>query len=166
MLSELCMDENRNKLIAGHVAAEANGNRGISLVLSDRKSHCDALQAAMSDIGIDADVLTGDTSAKGRAALSGKLTVGDVRILIATGQLIGEGFDLPGISSVILATPLKFSGRLIQYIGRALRPSPGKDCARIINFCDAEVGVLAAGAKTRTRTFKKMTGVSVVKKGC
>ncbi|MFH0996414.1 MAG: DEAD/DEAH box helicase [Pseudomonadota bacterium] len=120
MLSELCADEDRNILVASHAASEANGSSGISLVLSDRKGHCDALQAALSDIGTDADVLTGDTSTKDRMALSGKLLSGDVRILIATGQLIGEGFDLPEISSVVLATPVKFSGRLIQYIGRAI----------------------------------------------
>jgi superfamily II DNA or RNA helicase len=75
--------------------------------------------------------------------------------------LVGEGFDLPEISSVILATPLKFSWRLIQYIARALRPSPGKDCARIIDFCDARVSVLAAGARYRLRTFMGMPGVTI-----
>ncbi|MBI5591677.1 MAG: DEAD/DEAH box helicase [Deltaproteobacteria bacterium] len=160
MLSELCLDLERNKLVASHASAEANGNTGISLVLSDRKSHCDALQAALSDIGTDADVLTGDTSTRGRKALSNKLLAGDVRVLIATGQLAGEGFDLPEISSVVLATPVKFSGRLIQYIGRALRPAPGKDCARIIDFCDSRVGVLAAGAKSRARTFGQIPGVT------
>jgi len=164
MLSELCLDPERNNLVASHTADEANGNGGISLVLSDRKSHCGALQAALSDIGIDADVLTGDTSTKDRKALSDKLLAGTVRVLIATGQLIGEGFDLPAISSVILATPLKFSGRVIQYIGRALRPSPGKGHARIIDFMDSRVGVLAAGAKSRARTFGQMPGVVFVER--
>jgi len=104
--------------------------------------------------------LTGDTTGKDRTALTDRLWAGNVRILIATGQLIGEGFDLPEIASVILATPIKFSGRLIQYIGRALRPSPGKDYARIIDFCDAKVSVLAAGARSRLRSFMGMPGVT------
>jgi superfamily II DNA or RNA helicase len=163
MLSELCLDPDRNKLVASHTADEANGSRGISLVLSDRKSHCDALQAALSDIGVESDVLTGDTSAKDRKVLSDKLLAGDVRILIATGQLVGEGFDLPEISSVVLSTPVKFSGRVLQYVGRALRPSPGKDYARIIDFHDSQVGVLAKGAQSRLRTFRSMPGVSMLK---
>ncbi len=161
MLSELCLDPERNELVALRAAQEANDGSGIVLILSDRKSHCSELQAALSDIGVDADVLTGDTTGKDRAALTDRLRAGNVRILIATGQLIGEGFDLPEISSVVLATPIKFSGRLIQYIGRALRPSPGKDYARIVDFCDARVSVLAAGARSRLRTIMGMPGVTI-----
>ena len=161
MLSELCLDPERNELVALHACHEANGSSGISVVLSDRKSHCSALQAAMLSNGIDADVLTGDTTTKDRTALTDKLRAGNVRVLVATGQLIGEGFDLPEITSVILATPIKFSGRLIQYIGRALRPSPGKDHARIIDFMDSRVGVLAAGARSRLRIFMGMPGITI-----
>ena len=161
MLSQLCDDKARNKLVAQHAAGEANGNGGIALVLSDTKSHVNVLQSILSNMGVLSDVLTGDTSNGNRKALFVKIKAGDVRILIATGQLVGEGFDLPEISSVILATPLKFSGRLIQYIGRALRPSPGTDCARIIDFYDARVSVLAAGARSRLRTFMGMPGVTI-----
>lgn len=130
-------------------------------MLSDRKSHCEAIRDALSGTGIDASVLTGDTCTKDRKALADRLQNGKCRILIATGQLVGEGYDLPEISSVVLGTPLKFSGRLIQYVGRALRPSPGKDHARIIDFCDVNVGVLAGGAKSRMKTFRSMPGVSI-----
>ena len=91
-----------------HAAGEANGNGGIVLVLSDRKSHVNVLQSILSDMDVVSDVLTGDTTKGDRKTLSDKIKAGDVRILIATGQLIGEGFDLPEIASVILATPLKF----------------------------------------------------------
>jgi superfamily II DNA or RNA helicase len=160
MLSQLCEDTERNDLVAQYACHETNDSNEISLLLSDRKSHCAALQAVLSSKGIPSDVLTGDTTAKERKTLSDKLIAGNVRILIATGQLIGEGFDLPEISSVILATPLKFSGRVIQYVGRALRPSPGKDHARIIDFTDKNVGVLVAAARSRARTFSQMPGVT------
>jgi superfamily II DNA or RNA helicase len=159
MLSELCLDSERNKLVASHAHHEAVGGSGLSLVLSDRKSHCEALRAALSFYGIDAATLTGDTSTKDRKILNDKLRAGNIRVLLATGALIGEGFDLPEISSVVLATPVKFPGRLIQYVGRALRPAPGKNYARIIDFCDSGVGVLKAGAKARLRTFQAMHGL-------
>jgi len=63
-----------------------------------------------------------------------------------------RGFDLPGISTVFLGTPVKFSGRLIQYIGRALRPAPGKDMALIFDFVDNH-GVFEASAKARAYTY-------------
>jgi superfamily II DNA or RNA helicase len=162
MLSELCLDVDRNKLVASHAHHEATGGCGISLVLSDRKSHCEALRAALINNGIDADVLTGDTTAKGRKILNDKLRAANVRVLIATGALIGEGFNLPEISSVVLATPVKFTGRLIQYVGRALRPAPGKGHARIFDFVDSHVGVLAAGARSRAHTFSQMPGVEII----
>ena len=161
MLSELCEDEPRNELVVLSAIQESRNQGGIVLVLSDRKTHCNVLRSILLDSGIDSDVLTGDTTTKDRMALTDKFKAGNVRVLVATGQLIGEGFDLPEITSVILATPIKFSGRLIQYIGRALRPSPGKDCARIIDFCDARVSVLAAGARSRLRTFMGIPGATI-----
>jgi superfamily II DNA or RNA helicase len=161
MLSELTQDRERNCLVARIAAHEVQTCRGITLVLSDRKEHCETLAMLLADHGVKADVLTGDLSSGKRTALVDRLRAGDVRILVATGQLIGEGVDLPTIESLLLVTPLKFSGRLIQYIGRALRPSPGKDCARIIDFCDPRVSVLAAGARSRLRTFMGMPGVTI-----
>ncbi|MFH0997036.1 MAG: DEAD/DEAH box helicase [Pseudomonadota bacterium] len=163
MLSELCLDPERNKLVAHRAHHEANEGTGVALILSDRKSHCEALRVALSDIGIDASVLTGDTCPKDRTALSVRLRAGDVRVLVATGQLIGEGYDLPEISSVLLTTPIKFSGRVIQYVGRSLRPCHGKAHARIIDFSDNHVGVLAAGARSRMQTFRQMPGIEFLK---
>jgi len=151
-LSELTEDGTRNRLICQTVS-ENNGH-GVSLILSDRKAHCDALQTILKNQhDIEALVLTGSTPAKEREQLISDLKDGACRYLVATGQLIGEGFDLPGISSVFLATPVKFSGRLIQYIGRALRPAPGKDKAVIFDFVD-DHGVFEASAKARTYTYQ------------
>ena len=80
---------------------------------------------------------------------------GRCKYLIATGQLIGEGFDLPGISTIFLTTPVKFSGRLIQYIGRALRPAPGKDKAVIFDFVDILNPVFEASARSRSFTYEQ-----------
>ena len=158
VISELCEDPQRNKLIAGCAQREASGSSGITLMLSDRKSHCEALQTALSDIGLNSDILTGDTSIKDRKILTGKLLSGDCKMLIGTSQLLSEGFDCPSISSILLATPMKWQGRVIQSVGRALRPSPGKDCARIVDFADNHVGVLRAGAKSRLQTFLRLPG--------
>lgn len=150
-LSELTEDETRNRLICKTVS-ENNGH-GISLVLSDRKAHCDTLRNILfNGHRVQTEVLTGSTSPKERERIITALQAGECKYLIATGQLIGEGFDLPGISTVFLTTPVKFSGRLIQYIGRALRPAPGKDKAVIFDFVDGH-GVFEASAKARAYTY-------------
>jgi Type III restriction enzyme, res subunit len=53
-------------------------------------------------------------------------------IVVATGQLIGEGFDDPGIDSVVVTYPSTSIGHLMQVAGRAMRMSPGKTKANIV----------------------------------
>lgn len=157
-LSELAADQERNKLICRTVA-ENNGH-GISLLLSDRKQHCYDLAVILKEMhGIDPHVLTGTTSTGDRQQILDDLHKGRCKYLIATGQLIGEGFDLPAISSMFLATPVKYHGRLIQYIGRALRPAPGKDQATVFDFVDHRNPVFKAQAKSRANTYGKQ-GIS------
>ncbi len=155
MLAELTADDSRNRLIASDVADEAAKTAGICLVLSDRKQHCETLRAILAyRHKIAAEVLTGDVEAGMRADILKRLAQGNIKVLIATGQLLGEGFDCPNLSSLFLATPIRFSGRVLQYIGRVLRPSPGKRKARIFDYVDADVGVLKSAAEARQRVYR------------
>jgi superfamily II DNA or RNA helicase len=126
----------------------------VCLVLSDRKAHCEALQALLRRQGIEAHLLTGDLKNGDRQAVVESLNAGQVKVLVATGQLIGEGFDAKELSTLFLATPIKFSGRLLQYLGRVLRPAPGKDKARVFDYLDP-VGVLENAARARQRVYQE-----------
>ncbi len=151
-LSELTKDSGRNNLIVDSVAQ--NNGHGVSLILSDRKIHCETLASLLNTRhGITAAVLTGSVSQTKRQKILENLQSGDCRYLIATGQLIGEGFDLPAISSMYLTTPIKYHGRLIQTIGRCLRPAPGKKQAEIYDFLDSHP-VFEAGMKSRLRAYR------------
>lgn len=154
MLSELVMDDQRNRLIASDIEKEVNNNDGVCLVLSDRKKHCKTLQAMLRyRYKISSELLTGDLSGSERRAVLDRLDQGDVKVLIATGQLIGEGFDRKDLSPLFLATPIKFSGRVLQYLGRVLRPAPGKRIARVYDYVDVHVDVLKASAKARRKVY-------------
>jgi superfamily II DNA or RNA helicase len=85
------------------------------------------------------------------------LSAGQVKVLIGTGQLIGEGFDCKELSTLFLACPVKFSGRLLQYLGRVLRPAPGKDKAKVYDYLDINVGVLKAAARSRQWVYQGET---------
>ena len=155
MLAELTADDQRNRLIASDVAIEAEKTDGICLVLSDRKQHCETLRALLTfRHKIAAEVLTGDVDASQRVHILKKLAEGNIKVLIATGQLLGEGFDCPNLSSLFLTTPIRFSGRVLQYIGRVLRPAPGKHQARIFDYVDVHVGVLKSAAGARQRVYQ------------
>ena len=154
MLSELTADDARNRLIAADVLKETREGDGICLVLSDRKKHCETLQGILRfKYGLDSDLLTGDLNDEARKRVLEKLAQGRVKILIATGQLIGEGFDCPDLSTLFLATPIRFSGRVMQYLGRILRPSRNKSSARVYDYVDVHVAPLMAAAKARQRVY-------------
>jgi superfamily II DNA or RNA helicase len=158
MLSELTEDRARNQIIATDVIQETINSNGVCLVLTDRKEHCNALAALISPSGIQTAILTGEVSNGSRKAIVERLNSGDVRVLIATGQLVGEGFDCRGLSTLFLATPIKFSGRVLQYLGRILRPAPGKERARVFDYVDVHVSVLLSSAKARSRVFQQIGG--------
>jgi superfamily II DNA or RNA helicase len=101
-----------------------------------------------------AELLTGDLSDVQRQAVLDRLNQGNVKVLVATGQLIGEGFDHQDLSSLFLVTPIKFSGRVMQYLGRVLRPAPGKSKARVYDYVDVNVDVLVNAARSREKVFR------------
>jgi len=154
MLSELTQDTERNTMIAGDVAKEAENGGGVCLVLSDRKAHCrELLRILKEHFGIQGDLLIGNLKKKDRESVVNRLNEGKVKVLVATGQLLGEGFDCKELSTLFLATPIKFNGRLIQYMGRVLRPAVGKEKATVFDYVDVNVGVLIAAAKSRGRVL-------------
>ena len=155
MLSELTADTQRNILIAADVAREAATNEGICLVLSDRKAHCENLRALLKfRFKIESEILTGDLNMDQRQLVIEGLNQKRVQVVIATGQLIGEGFDCQNLSTLFLATPIRFSGRVLQYLGRVLRPAPGKKTARVFDYVDIHVDTLTKAALARQRIYR------------
>jgi superfamily II DNA or RNA helicase len=153
MLSELTRDASRNALIAEDVAQEARGDApGVCLILSDRKAHCVTLAGLLAARGVEAAILTGDLPTPKRQEVVAALNGGRVKVLVATGALLGEGFDCAALSTLFLATPIRFDGRVLQYLGRILRPAPGKDKARVYDYVDP-VGVLENAARARERVY-------------
>ena len=156
MLSELTADTDRNVLIAGDVARESVSNTGICLVLSDRKAHCENLRALLKfRFKVEAELLTGDLSMDERQKVIERLNQNKVKVVVATGQLIGEGFDCRELSTLFLATPIRFSGRVLQYLGRVLRPAPGKKTARVFDYVDIHVDTLNKAAMARQKAYRR-----------
>ena len=156
MLSELTADTDRNVLIAEDIAREAGNSSGICLVLSDRKAHCENLQSLLKyRFKIESELLTGDLNISERQTVIEKLNQKKVNVVIATGQLIGEGFDCQNLSTLFFATPISFSGRVLQYLGRVLRPAPGKKTARVFDYVDVHVETLSRAAMTRQKVYQQ-----------
>lgn len=154
MLSELTEDEERNELICGDIVDQAENTKNNCLILSDRKAHCRKIRDMLAERGTKALVLTGETKADQRKKILSQIGNGH-RFLIATGQLVGEGFDCKALNVMFLTTPIRFTGRVLQYIGRVMRPADGKDRPLVYDYADWNVKPLRKATHSRIRIYKK-----------
>jgi superfamily II DNA or RNA helicase len=77
-------------------------------------------------------------------------------VVFATASLIGEGFDMPELDALILATPLSFEGRMVQYAGRLHRLAEGKEDVIIYDYVDSYCAVFIKMYRERIKAYKKM----------
>ena len=115
----LIHDSERNKLILKDIRAELEKEKRV-IVLTERKEHIETLSQFLKH-SHEIVTLSGDDSEKSRALKWQQIENGNYQILITTGQFFGEGTDIRNASSLVLAYPFSFKGKLIQYIGRIQR---------------------------------------------
>jgi hypothetical protein len=77
-------------------------------------------------------------------------------LAVATDSYVGEGFDCPPLDTLFLAAPVAFRGRLVQHVGRVLRPYPGKTTAEIHDYHDVATGVLASSLAKRAPGYTSL----------
>ena len=153
LIKALAKNEQRNLQIAGDVAELIKkGHHGTILLVSDRVAHCEIFAELLRARDVHVALLTGQVGKEQREQIVQDVLQGKVEVLISTIQLIGEGFDCPGLTTLILATPIKFAGRLLQVVGRIMRPAPGKK-AVVIDYVDEHVPVLRRSAVNRRELF-------------
>jgi superfamily II DNA or RNA helicase len=135
LVSALVGDVERNRLIVADVVTAVVAGRRC-LVLSERVGHVEQLTAMLQAAGVVAAALHGQLPKRERTAVVDAMNAGDLAVAVATGSLVGEGFDVPRTDWLALATPLSFGGRVTQYIGRVSRTAPGKVDAIVVDYCD------------------------------
>jgi superfamily II DNA or RNA helicase len=84
------------------------------------------------------------------------LPVGASRLIIATGKLIGEGFDDPQLDTLFLSMPISWQGTLKQYAGRLHRLHDGKKVVQIYDYIDENVPILMRMFEKRMKGYKAM----------
>lgn len=151
MLSALVTNKERNQLIVSDIL-EQSKHDGLSLVVSDRVDHRKVLAELA---GADHEILTGKTPTRKRQEITNALQSRGIRTLYSTLSLIGEGFDCPSMDTLFLASPVKYSGRLRQVVGRILRPAAGK-VPIVFDYQDNCVGIFKNQARTRQKIYLTM----------
>lgn len=135
----------RNQRIVDDIENAYKDGRKV-LVLTERTDHLSRLEELLPTNIRNCFVLHGRLSPKKRAEIFTDLeSLGDTapRVLLATGRLIGEGFDHPPLDTLVLAMPISWKGTLQQYAGRLHREHADKTDVRIYDYAETDQPQLA-----------------------
>lgn len=167
---ELVRDsEMRNEQIVADVRLCMEKGRS-PVILSKYKEHARQLHERLREYADRAFLLLGDNPRKEQKKLLEEMKQVSREqsvLLVATGQLIGEGFDYPRLDTLIMATPVAWKGVVEQYAGRLNREYDGKETVIIYDYVDRHIPVFDRMYGKRLRTYKQIgyeicTGIETV----
>jgi superfamily II DNA or RNA helicase len=154
----LANDLERTAAIAADIISAYGQSRKV-LVLTERTEHLDAIHTTIVKQVPTLFVLHGRMPKKLRTDLLMELNAlppDAPRVLLATGKLVGEGFDHPPLDTLILAMPISWKGTLQQYAGRLHREHATKTDVRIIDVIDTGHPALMRMWDKRERGYRAM----------
>lgn len=136
LMSQLIADEGRLAVVIDSIEHAPKP----CLVLSSRLAYLDDIHKVFED-----------------SVLLKNERTSDAGIILATYQLVAEGYDRPDLASVVLATPEGNETRIIQSAGRVQRSYPGKDVGYVIDIVDlCDYTRFEKMAKLRKRIIQKL----------
>ena len=94
--------------------------------------HAEHVASEFRVAGYRAHAVDGSMDDDQRKRILAGLGNGQVQV-VCSCDLISEGTDIPAIACAILLRPTQSTGLYLQQVGRALRPSPGKPHAIILD---------------------------------
>ena len=156
LYQELVDDDARNQRICADVIESVNAGRS-PLVLTERNDHLDRLERELVQSVRHLIVLRAGMGKKQRQALSERLAAiprDEVRVILATGKYVGEGFDDPRLDTLFLTLPVSWRGTIAQYAGRLHRLYDSKREVRIYDYADLNVPMLARMFDRRCRGYE------------
>jgi superfamily II DNA or RNA helicase len=163
---QVANDALRTIAIADEVEGAFSLGRKV-LVLTERTDHIVAIEVALAQRIEKVFTLHGRMSKRQRKLVIAELDASDAdapRVLLATGKLVGEGFDHPPLDTLVLAMPISWRGTLQQYAGRLHREHATKVDVRIIDFVDTAHPALGRMWEKRQAGYRAM-GYRVETKG-
>lgn len=131
----------RNELIVRQAKKAFEAGRNV-LVLSERVPQVELLARELKNRGVDVGVLTGAKKKHEREAAM------KAKVICATVQLIGVGFNKPELDTLIFATPIQ---SIDQPVGRILRLLEGKKQPLVLDLVDSnsDTGMLFAASRRK-----------------
>ena len=156
LYQDLVDDATRNRRIADDVIESVKNGRS-PLVLTERKEHLDILEQLLATHVSNLVVLRAGMGKKQRQAVADRLAAvpaDEGRVVLATGKLVGEGFDDPRLDTLFLTLPVSWRGTVSQYAGRLHRLHDAKREVRIYDYADVNVPMLGRMFDRRCRGYE------------
>lgn len=159
----------RETTLNATVAAVIDRTAGLStIVFGASMDHCRQLATALVNLGVTAEVVVGPTSVRERRGIYRRFNSGETRVLV-TVDVLTEGADFPRCEAVVLARPTRSQSRLVQCVGRGLRPhtfADGrvKERALVVDLVGA--GSLGLIVETKLDKRPSFEGSSELDYGC
>jgi len=160
----LIADEDRNAMICNDVLQNLREHRS-PIILTERKEHLEILRSRLEGHVKHLVILHGGMRAPKRREMLAKLADvpdNEERLILATGQYIGEGFDDPRLDTLFLVMPFSFKGKMIQYAGRLHRHYEGKTEVRIYDYVDS-MPIFEKMFKKRLKAYRALGYQEVVR---
>ena len=156
LYQELIDDQLRTRRICDDVIESVRDGRS-PLVLTERNDHLDLLEQGLATGVRHVVVLRAGMGKKQWQAVTDRLGAiprDEARVLLATGNYIGEGFDDPRLDTLFLTLPVSWRGTIAQYSGRLHRLCDGKREVRIYDYADLNVPMLSRMFDRRCRGYE------------
>ncbi len=148
LISELVNDKYRNQIILDQI--KMYPKRKI-LLLTDRIEHIVNLEHLLDVEQLDYISIHG--SQKKNIQKENMKAVETASLVLATTSYFGEGIDFPHLDTIILATPISYYGRLVQYLGRIGR---GGTDSLAIDILDDKNAFTASAYRKRKDGYKEL----------
>lgn len=123
-----------------------------SLILVDRIAHAIQLSEMLKKRKIAHVIAHGSLSSEERFTLLERLKTS--RIAIGTTGLLGEGLDVSHWDTLIMASPISSTTKLLQAIGRVVRPCDFKSDSIVYDLKD-DCGLSVHSQKQRFEIYKR-----------
>ena len=152
LVTELCTNEDRNRLIVDKVVDLAKQGRK-QIVLSLRVEHCEHLVELLQQRGVKALLCVGKVTAKKREQILKQQVEWDV--IVATYSLLKEGVSIKELDTLHLCSPAKEKGLIVQCAGRIERYLEGKPQPQIYDYVDIDIPYCENAYKKRKSALKR-----------
>ncbi len=175
----------RNQKIVRDVVREAKKPGTVSIVLVERTKHAEVLTKLIKEEGIKCEFVVGSVDVdddtpkergrrgkkprkkkkaipkKVREKIISDFKGGKIQVLVATYDLLMEGFNHRPLNRLFLASPIKWKGNVVQALGRIQRPFDGKTDAIAYDYVDEHISMFFRQFESRLFRVYQQMGMEV-----